>query len=170
MRLDDVNTGIRRNTKRLRVGRGPGSGRGRTAGRGNKGQGQLAGWSAPAIFEGGGMPLIRRIPKRGFHNAHGRVVKAVNVAEIDAAFPAGAEVGPTTLRSAGLAKGMWQSLTILGNGAVTKPLKVSAHRFSAQARAKIEAAGGTVTVLPGPAALERKIGKAAASRKKPAGG
>jgi large subunit ribosomal protein L15 len=130
----------------------------------------LAGWSAPAIFEGGGTPLIRRIPKRGFHNAHGRIVKAVNVEELDAAFAAGAEVGPATLRSAGLGKGIWQSLTILGNGAITKPLKVSAHRFSAQARAKIEAAGGTVTVLPGPAVLERKIGKAAASRKKPAGG
>jgi large subunit ribosomal protein L15 len=170
MKINDVNAGIRRNTKRLRVGRGPGSGRGRTAGRGNKGQGQLAGWSAPAIFEGGGMPLIRRIPKRGFHNAHGRIVKAVNVEQLDAVFAANAEVTPATLRSAGLAKGIWQDVTILGNGGITKPLKVSAHRFSAQARAKIEAAGGTVTVLPGPAALERKVGKAAASRKKPAGG
>jgi len=170
MKLNDVNKGIRKNTRRLRVGRGPGSGRGRTAGRGNKGQGQLAGWSSPSIFEGGCMPLIRRIPKRGFHNAHGRIVKAVNVEELDAAFAANGEVTPATLRAAGLGKGIWQSLTILGNGAITKPLRVSAHRFSAQARAKIEAAGGTVTVLPGPAALERKIGKAAASRKKPAGG
>jgi large subunit ribosomal protein L15 len=170
MKLNDVNSGIHKNTKRLRVGRGPGSGRGRTAGRGNKGQGQLAGWSAPAIFEGGGTPLIRRIPKRGFHNAYGRIVKGINVAVLDEAFAAGADVTPATLKAAGLAKGIWQDLKILGNGSLSKPLKVSAHHFTAQARQKIEAVGGTVTVLPGPAALERKIGKAQASRKKPAGG
>jgi hypothetical protein len=83
MKLNDVNKGVHKNPKRLRVGRGPGSGRGRTAGRGNKGQGQLAGWSAPAIFEGGGTPLIRRIPKRGFHNSHGLIVKGVNVSAGD---------------------------------------------------------------------------------------
>jgi len=164
MKLNDVNSGIHRNTKRLRVGRGPGSGRGRYAGRGNKGQGQLAGWSAAGIFEGGGMPLIRRIPKRGFHNAHGRIVKAVNVAALDEAFAAGAEVTPATLRAAGVAKGIWDELKILGTGALTKPLTVSAHAFSAQAREKIVAAGGTVTVLPGPAAVTRNVGKA--SRKK----
>ena len=168
MKINDVHSGIHKNTKRLRVGRGPGSGRGRTAGRGNKGQGQLAGWSAPAIFEGGGMPLIRRIPKRGFHNRHGRIVKSINVEAIDAVFSSGAEVTPESLRAAGLAKGIWDDLKVLGNGAVTKPLKVSAHQISAQARAKIEGAGGTVTLLPGPKPVERKVKKA--SRKKPAGG
>ena len=167
MKLNDVNSGIHKNSKRLRVGRGPGSGRGRYAGRGNKGQGQLAGWSAAGIFEGGGMPLIRRIPKRGFHNAHGRIVKAVNVAALEESFPAGGEVTPATLKSSGVAKGIWQDIKILGTGALSKPLKVSAHAFSAQAKEKILAAGGSVTVLPGPAAVKRNVGKA--SRKKPAG-
>ena len=165
MQLDGVNKGIHKNRKRLRVGRGPGSGRGRTAGRGNKGQGQLAGWSAAGIFEGGRLPLIRRIPKRGFHNAYGRIVKSLNVATLELACEAGSEVTPDSLREAGVAKGIWQDLKILGNGEITKPLKVSANHFSAQAKAKIEAAGGTVTELPGPAPLERKVGKA--SRKKP---
>mgnify|MGYP006275860659 CR=1 FL=1 len=168
MKLNDVNKGIQKNSRRLRVGRGPGSGRGRYAGRGNKGQGQLAGWSAAGIFEGGGMPLIRRIPKRGFHNAHGRIVKAVNVGSLEEAFAAGGEVTPATLRSTGLAKGIWDEIKILGNGELKRALKVSAHHFSEQARQKITAAGGTVTELPGPAAVVRKAKKA--SRKKPAGG
>ncbi len=168
MNLNDVNKGIHKHTKRLRVGRGPGSGRGRTAGRGNKGQGQLAGWSSPAIFEGGCMPLIRRIPKRGFHNAHGFIVKSVNVGRIAEAFEAGAEVTPETLRAAGLAKGIWQHLKILGEGDLGKALKVSAHHFSEQAKAKILAAGGTVTELAGPAPVVRKVKKA--SRKKPTAG
>ena len=125
----------------------------------------MAGWSAAGIFEGGRLPLIRRIPKRGFHNAFGRIVKSLNVATLELACEAGSEVTPDSLREAGVAKGIWQDLKILGNGEITKPLKVSAHHFSAQAKAKIEAAGGTVTELPGPAPLERKVGKA--SRKKP---
>jgi large subunit ribosomal protein L15 len=168
MKINDVNKGIHKHTKRLRVGRGPGSGRGRTAGRGNKGQGQLAGWSSPAIFEGGCMPLIRRIPKRGFHNSHGFIVKGVNVGRLDEAFASGGEVTPQSLREAGVAKGIWQHLKILGDGEVTKPLKVSAHHFSAQAKAKILAAGGSVVELPGPAPLVRTVKKA--SRKKPAAG
>jgi large subunit ribosomal protein L15 len=168
MKLNDVNKDIQKNAKRMRVGRGPGSGKGRYAGRGNKGQGQLAGWSAPAIFEGGGMPLIRRIPKRGFNNSHARIVKAVNVESLEQAFAPGADVTPDTVRTAGLASGIWEQLKVLGNGTVTKALKVSAHHFSAQAREKIEAAGGTVTVLPGPAPVKRNVKKA--SRKKPAGG
>jgi len=168
MKLSDVNKGIHKHTKRLRVGRGPGSGRGRNAGRGNKGQGQLAGWSSPAIFEGGCMPLIRRIPKRGFHNSHGLIVKGVNVARLEEAFASGGEVTPQTLREAGVAKGIWHQVKILGDGEVTKPLKVSAHHFSAQAKAKILAAGGSVVELPGPAPVVRKVKKA--SRKKPAAG
>jgi large subunit ribosomal protein L15 len=168
MNLADINKGVHKNRKRLRVGRGPGSGRGRTAGRGNKGQGQLAGWSAAGIFEGGRLPLIRRIPKRGFHNAFARIVKAVNLDALEAACAAGAEVGPDSLRAAGVAKGIWHELKILGNGELSKPLKVSAHHFSERAKEKIVAAGGSVTELPGPAPLERKIGKA--SRKKPSAG
>jgi len=178
MRLNDVNKGIHKNRRRLRVGRGPGSGRGRTAGRGNKGQGQLAGWSAPAIFEGGGTPLIRRIPKRGFHNRHGRIVTDVNVEELEAMFASNAEVSPESLRTAGLAKGIWDEVKILGNGTLAKSLKVSAHHFSAQAREKILAAGGTVTEIPGPAPVVRNVSvraqggrqAKAASRQKPVTG
>ncbi len=168
MKINDVNKDIHKNTKRLRVGRGPGSGRGRTAGRGNKGQGQLAGWAAAGIFEGGGTPLIRRIPKRGFHNRHGRIVKSINVGALQDVFDAGSEVTPETLRARGLAKGIWDELKILGNGTLTNALKVSAHHFSAQAKEKIAAAGGTVTELPGPAPVVRKVKKA--SRKKPVAG
>jgi large subunit ribosomal protein L15 len=153
MRLDEVNKGIHKNRKRLRVGRGPGSGRGKTSGRGHKGQGQLAGWSASAIFEGARMPIIRQIPKRGFNNRFARSVFAVNVGEIAKVFPAGAEVTPESLKAAGLARGVWDELKVLGQGEVPHPLKVSAHRLSRQAREKIEAAGGTVTELAGPAAL-----------------
>ena len=171
MKLNDVNKGIHKNRKRLRVGRGPGSGRGCTAGRGDKGQGQLAGWSAPAIFEGGGTPLIRRIPKRGFHNRHARLVIDVNVEDLEERFAAGSEVTPTTLREVGLAKGIWDEVKILGNGAIAKPLKVSAHRFSAQAREKILAAGGTVTEIPGPKPVVRNKRTAkTTSQKKPTAG
>lgn len=165
MKVNDVNQGIHKHKRRLRVGRGPGSGRGKTSGRGHKGQGQLAGWSAAGIFEGARMPIIRQIPKRGFHNRHGRIVICLNVEDLDAAFPANAEVTPATLRAAGLAKGIWDSLKILGDGAITKPLAVSAHHFSAQARTKIEAAGGKAIDLPGPAPVVKKQKKV--DRKKP---
>ncbi len=167
MKVNDVNQGIHKNRRRLRIGRGPGSGRGKTSGRGHKGQGQLAGWSAPGIFEGARMPIIRQIPKRGFHNRHGRIVTSVNVDELENAFNAGAEVTPDSLRAAGLAKGIWDSLKILGNGKLSKALKVSAHHFSAQAREKIQAAGGQAIDLPGPAPVVKKQKKV--SRKKPAG-
>ena len=171
MKINDVNKGVHKNHRRLRVGRGPGSGRGKTAGRGHKGQGQLAGWSAPAIFEGGGTPLIRRIPKRGFHNSHGRIVTDVNVEDLEVRFAAGSEVSPQTLRAVGLAKGIWDELKILGNGTITKSLNVSAHRFSAQAREKILAVGGTVTEIAGPAPVVKNKQKSkTASRKKPAAG
>lgn len=176
MKLSDVNKGIHKNRKRLRIGRGPGSGRGKTSGRGHKGQGQLAGWSAPAIFEGGRMPIIRQIPKRGFHNAFAREVIGVNVAAINASFAAGEAVTPQSLRAKGLAKGVYDEVKILGGGEITKPLNVSAHRFSEQARQKITAAGGTVVELAGPAPVVKNVkgknvkgkGSKKASRKKPA--
>ena len=168
MQISDVNRGIHKNRKRLRIGRGPGSGRGKTSGRGHKGQGQLAGWSAPSIFEGARMPLIRQIPKRGFHNRYGRIVIGINVDDLNTCFSSGGEVSPETLRTAGLAKGIWDEVKILGDGALTKSLQVSAHHFSAQAREKILAAGGTATELPGPAPVVRN--KKKASRKKPLAG
>ena len=153
MRLNDINKGVHKNRKRLRVGRGPGSGHGKTSGRGHKGQGQLAGWSAPSIFEGGRSPIIQRVPKRGFNNRHGKIVKSINVSDLDSAFEAGTDVTPELLRTSGVAKGIWHELKILGDGKLSKSLSVSAHRFSKQAREKIVAAGGSVSEVPGPAAL-----------------
>jgi large subunit ribosomal protein L15 len=147
MNLADVNRGIHKHKKRKRVGRGTGSGHGKTSGRGHKGQGQLAGWSAPAIFEGGTSPLIRRIPKRGFHNAFAKSVAAVNVGELEEAYASGDEVTPESLREKDLAKGRYDELKILGDGELTKKLKVSAHRFSAAALEKIKKAGGEANQL-----------------------
>src|SRR5438552_3475254 len=99
MNLHDVHRGVKKNKKRKRVGRGPGSGHGKTSGRGHKGQGQLAGWSAPSIFEGGASPLIRRIPKRGFNNRWAQIVAVVNVGDIDEAYASGDEVTLESLKS-----------------------------------------------------------------------
>ncbi len=148
MNLHDVNRGIHKNKKKKRVGRGPGSGHGKTSGRGHKGQGQLAGWSAPAIFEGGASPLIRRIPKRGFHNAFAKLVKAVNVGDLNDSYADGDEVTLDSLRVKDLAKGRYDELKILGSGELTKKLKIAAHRFSGTALEKIKAAGGEAKLLP----------------------
>jgi len=156
MNLNDVHTGIRKNKKRLRIGRGPGSGRGKTSGRGHKGQGQLAGWSAHPVFEGARMPLVRRIPKRGFHNRWGRTVAAVNLGKLDAVFSAGDEVTPEILRSRGVVKERYDFLKVLGDGPLTKKLKISAHKFSKSALEKIQQAGAEAVVIPMPAPVERK--------------
>lgn len=147
MNLHDVNKGIKKHKKKLRVGRGSGSGHGKTAARGNKGQGQLAGWTLHPAFEGGQMPLYRRIPKRGFNNRWALQVKVVNVGDINESFEAGTEVTPEALAQA--AKGRYDVLKILGDGEVTKKFKVSAHAFSKSAVEKIKAAGGEVIILPG---------------------
>lgn len=161
MNLADVNRGIHKHKKRKRVGRGTGSGRGKTSGRGHKGQGQLAGWTAPPIFEGGASPLIRRIPKRGFHNAYAATVFAVNVSALDAAFKSGEEVTLESLRAKNLAKGQFDELKILGDGALTKKLTVSAHRFSRAAQEKIEKAGGRAVVLEGKKPVAKGVSKQA---------
>jgi large subunit ribosomal protein L15 len=159
MNLTDVNRGIHKHKKRKRVGRGPGSGHGKTSGRGHKGQGALAGWSAPAIFEGGASPLIRRIPKRGFHNAWGKTVAALNVGDLEAAFNSGDEVTLESLRAKSLAKGRFDELKILGDGELTKKLKITAHRFSQSAKAKIEQAGGQVILIPAKKPVVKGVAK-----------
>jgi large subunit ribosomal protein L15 len=148
MNLAEVNRGIQKHKKKKRVGRGKGSGLGKTSGRGHKGQGQLAGWSAPSIFEGGASPLIRRIPKRGFNNSFGKTVASVNVGALSAAFSDGEEVTIESLKSKDLAKGRYDELKILGGGELTKKLKITAHRFSASALEKIQKAGGEANVIP----------------------
>lgn len=162
MNLSDVHRGIKKHRKRLRIGRGVGSGRGKTAGRGHKGQGQLAGWTAHPAFEGGQMPLVRRVPKRGFNNQWALTVKAVNVGQLEAWFESGAEVTIEALRGSGKVKGRFDVLKILGDGELKKKLKISAHRFSKSALEKIQAAGGEAVVLPPKAPVEK--GKKRAKR------
>jgi len=151
MNLNDVHRGIKKNKKKQRVGRGPGSGHGKTSGRGHKGQGQLAGWTTHPAFEGGQMPLARRVPKRGFNNRWARSVAVVNLGALDEVFAAGDEITPDTVLAKNLVSGRFDSLKVLGDGDLTKKLKISAHKFSKSALEKIAQAGGEALVLPGPA-------------------
>jgi large subunit ribosomal protein L15 len=156
MKLNEVNSGIHKHKKVRRIGRGPGSGRGKTAGRGGKGQRARAGYSALPIFQGGAMPLVRRVPKRGFHNRFALRIGTVNVSDLERVFSAGDEVNSETLRAKLLLKHRYDELKILGDGELTKSLKVTAHRFSGSAREKIEKAGGEVTILPGRTAAAKE--------------
>jgi large subunit ribosomal protein L15 len=131
-----------------RVGRGPGSGLGKTSGRGNKGQKSRSGYSQKRGFEGGQMPLHRRLPKRGFTNIFKQEWAEVNLADLDKHFAAGEAVTPEVLVEKGLVrKAKQQAIVILGEGEVAKALEVSAHRFSAAAKRKIEAAGGKAETI-----------------------
>lgn len=150
MNLNEVNRGIHKHKRKTRIGRGVGSGHGKTSGRGHKGQGQLAGWSAHPVFEGARMPLVRRIPKRGFNNQWARTIAVINLGVIDAEFAAGEEVTIESLRSKGLAKGRYELLKVLGTGDLTKKLKISAHRFSKSALEKIQQSGGEAVTLASP--------------------
>jgi large subunit ribosomal protein L15 len=155
MNLSQINSGIHKRKRPKRVGRGPGSGHGKTSGRGHKGQGQLAGWTQPSVFEGGRMPLVRRIPKRGFHNQWGAKVAIVNVGAINDAFDEGAQVTPDQLVAKGLLKGRYDQVKVLSDGEVSKRLQVSAHRFSKAAQEKIEKSGGKTAILAGPAPVAK---------------
>jgi large subunit ribosomal protein L15 len=125
-----------------RVGRGPGSGHGKTAGRGEKGQKSRSGYSRMLGFEGGQMPLHRRIPKRGFTNIFKKEMSVVNLSDLEQ-FDNGVTVDEQALRTAGLIKGRAKGIKILGTGKLTKKLTVHAHKFSEAAKKQIEAAGGT---------------------------
>jgi large subunit ribosomal protein L15 len=132
--------------RRKIVGRGRGSGRGTTAGRGGKGQTARTGSSIPAWFEGGQMPLIRRLPKRGFTNIFKKEYAIINIETLER-FEPGQEVTPELLVSQGLIRARNDGVKVLGAGALTKALTVYAHKFSQSASAKIEAAGGKVQVI-----------------------
>lgn len=134
--------------KRKRKGRGPGSGNGKTAGKGHKGQKSRSGGSIPRGFEGGQMPLARRVPKRGFFNKFASDVAIVNVRDL-ARFEAGTVVDEASLREIGLVRGQVDAIKLLGQGEIDRALTVKVHRVSGSARAKIEAAGGQVEVLGG---------------------
>jgi large subunit ribosomal protein L15 len=146
MRLHDLKPRPGARHRRKRLGQGESSGHGKTSGRGGKGQTARSGSSIRIGFEGGQMPLIRRIPKRGFNNArHATRYIPVNVESLNR-FENGARVDEATLRSVGLANGRASGVKILGDGALNKKLTVSVHAFSASARAKIESAGGVCEI------------------------
>ena len=132
---------------RKRVGRGPGSGNGKTAGRGNKGAQSRSGYSYKRGFEGGQMPLHRRLPKRGFNNIFRTEYAVVNLDQLEGTFDSGATVTLETLREAGLVHSKHTPVKILGRGEVTKALVVQAHKFSGKAAEKLAAAGGKAEAI-----------------------
>ena len=132
---------------RKRVGRGPGSGNGKTAGRGHKGQKSRTGYSRRYGFEGGQMPLVRRLPKRGFTNIFRIEHQVVNLRDLERVFGDGDTVSPQTLADHGLVKASKGPVKILGDGDLKTKLTVQAHKFSASARSGIEAAGGSCEVV-----------------------
>jgi large subunit ribosomal protein L15 len=160
MQLHDVHTGIHRRKKRKRVGRGVGSGHGKTSSKGHKGHSSRQGFKLSPLFEGGQMPLARRVPKRGFFNgAFKKHYVIVNLDDIEAAFDAAGVVDEAALRAKGLVKGYnHDGIKVLGDGAVSKALEVHATKFSESAASKLEAAGGKAVVV----SYESRRGPAAA--------
>ena len=133
--------------RRRRVGRGTGSGRGKTCGRGHKGAGSRAGSTSVSLYEGGQMPLFRRIPKRGFNNyKFAKRCEIVNVCQLER-FEDGASVGVEQMSGAGLIDSIKSKVKILGKGDLTKKLQVTAHKFSKNAEQKIAASGGVAKVI-----------------------
>lgn len=148
MRLDELKPAPGSRPRRKIVGRGIGSGHGAQCTRGMKGQRSRAGFSGMTGFEGGQMPLIRRIPKRGFRHTRFQVASAVvNVGDFENRFEAQASVSPQELLEQGLIKGKIRRVKVLGDGPLSKPLTVQAHAFSAAAKEKIEKAGGCIEIL-----------------------
>jgi large subunit ribosomal protein L15 len=146
MRLSELQPSPGSKHKKKRVGRGPGSGWGKTAARGYKGQNSRAGGGTKPGFEGGQMPLVRRIPKRGFNNIFRQAWTIVNLRDLNR-FAADTVVDEAALKSAGLVKNQVKRIKLLGQGEVTVPLVVKIQAVSSQARSRIEAAGGRVEVV-----------------------
>lgn len=149
MKLHDLRPDKGAKKKRKRVGRGISAGQGKTAGRGTKGQNARSGGGKGVYFEGGQLPLARRLPyKRGFTNPNKIYYRPVNVGTLAAMFESGSAIDPAALEQNGLLKRATEPVVLLGDGDLDIPLTVKVHRVSAAARAKIEAAGGTVEILP----------------------
>jgi large subunit ribosomal protein L15 len=158
--------GSRHRVKRL--GCGESSGHGKTSGKGHKGQKARSGGSIRLGFEGGQMPLIRRIPKRGFNNAQFKITYApVNLNDIELLFDAGS-IDESGLRQKGLVNGNWDGVKILGNGDVTKKFTIKAHAISASAKEKLEKAGGVIEIIPAKVYPERNSAKKVAKTSRPA--
>lgn len=146
MNLHELSPAIGSKKVAKRIGRGHGSGQGKTAGKGHKGQKARSGGGVRPGFEGGQMPLHRRIPKRGFNNIFAKKIVAINVAALNA-FEDGAQVDAQALINAGIIKKEYDGIKILSNGKLTKKLTVKANAFSESARQKIEEVGGKAEVI-----------------------
>ena len=146
MKLNELSPAQGSRRSRQRVGRGVASGWGKTAGRGSKGQGARSGGGVRPGYEGGQMPIHRRLPKRGFHNDFKKDVATINIRDL-ARFESGSTVDEVELVKTGLVKGVYDGIKLLGQGEIDYPLQIKLNAISKGARAKIEAAGGTVEVL-----------------------
>ena len=148
MRLNTIKPNAGAKHRRKRLARGESSGLGKTSGRGHKGQKSRSGGGVRVSFEGGQMPIYRRLPKRGFNNAAFATRYAVvNVSLLEERFESGASIDETALRQAGIVKGRFDGIKILGDGEISKSFKLEVNKVSASARSKIEKAGGTVTEI-----------------------
>lgn len=164
MKLHDLRPDEGATRKRKRVGRGISAGQGKTAGRGTKGQGARSGGGKGLYFEGGQLPLVRRLPfKRGFNNIFRIHYQEVNVDDLARLFEAGETVNPETMAERGLIKKAQEPVVVLGRGELDRALTVSAHRFSKSAQEKIEGAGGSISklelLLTGALATVKKLPK-----------
>ncbi len=147
MKLNELSPAAGSTSENYRKGRGAGSGNGKTAGKGHKGQNARSGGGVRIGFEGGQIPLYRRLPKRGFKNRFATVYTVVNLADLEAKFNNGDVVDLAALKAAGLVKKENDGVKILGQGELTKKLTVKADKYSESAKAKIEAAGGSAEVI-----------------------
>ncbi len=154
MMIHEVNRRVRRHKRRKRLGRGNAGGHGTTCGRGTKGFKSRSGSGGYALYSGGSLPFYLKLPLRGFKNPRRREYATLNVARLQRHFKAGDEVTPRLLKERGIVKDLKCGLKILGEGELKFPLTVHAHRFSREARRKIEAVGGRVVGLP-PGRLEK---------------
>lgn len=170
MNITEITKAAGAHRKRKRVGRGEASGHGKTSGRGTKGAGARTGAKERLLFEGGALPIFRRLPKRGFSNFNFRAeYQVVNVGDIDATFESNSHVTAATLKTAGLIHDADGAVKILGDGTVAKKFTVEAHRFSEQAIKKLESAGGIVKKL-GPQPKKRFVPRPPAAKPKEEGG
>lgn len=168
LRLNTIKKHPGATTSRKRLGRGSGSGLGATAGKGDKGQLARSGGSVRPGFEGGQMPMYRRIPKKGFTNIHRRSNAVVNLSELVKLEKATKEVSLESLQEAGIVKGRFDRLTILATGEITQALTIKAHRVSEAAAEKIKKAGGTINLIPIPEGMKRSKGVSAVKGEKKA--
>ncbi|MDR1922908.1 MAG: 50S ribosomal protein L15 [Planctomycetaceae bacterium] len=168
--ISEINHLAKASRKRRRVGRGTGSGRGKTSQRGHKGQGSRSGSSVSPIFEGGQMPLVRRIPKRGFNNkAFADKIAAVNVGDLESNFEKDEVIDPRKLIEKKIIGKRFDKIKILAGGELSKSLQISAHAFSESAKNKIESVGGKIIILPPKKpVVKNKMGSAKKARQQAA--